>query len=481
MKLTNKTRYSAYAAVLALGLVTAGCGGSSSTSATPAGATSPVQVSLGDAPADGIMAFGMNVNSITLTNSSGGTVNVLSSPVHMEMMSQLGTVQPLTMANVPQGTYTQAMVNFSPQSIGYMDQATNLYVQVPKTQMGGTYSGTMIFNPPMTIGSGASVLGIDMNMANAVSIDGSGNVTIDPNNLPMFTAMMNPASAGSQSPWQGYMQGMVGAVASTNGTSQFSMSMMLGQPSITLSTNSGTVFEGMNGMGGMSSGMLVVVDAATQADGSLLAQHVTYMEGSSGMMGAGIIGSLTGAPPTQLTMAANNGIGGGMMMSNISETMGINISGSTSYPVDTDNGNIVLTGLPFTPTFNASHIALGQKIDVISSGGMMGGGMMGGGMMNGPTSATIDASQIQLEQQGMHGTVSNYNGSSFTLTMPSGSAFTTLTGVSSITVYQQAGTQMFPAGSTVTNNSQVEVRGLLFDDSGAYKMVSTWIVTPAST
>src|ERR1019366_466048 len=116
----------------------------------------------------------------------------------------------------------------------------------------GNYSGTVTFNPPMTVGSGASVLGFDMNMANSISIDGSGNVTI----TPMFTAMMNPASAGSQSPWQGYMQDMVGSVSSTSG-SQFTMSMLMGQQSVTLSTNSNTVFEGMSGMGGMSNGMIV--------------------------------------------------------------------------------------------------------------------------------------------------------------------------------------------------------------------------------
>jgi Domain of unknown function (DUF5666) len=474
MKFTNKTRYSAFAAVLALGLVTAGCGGgSSSSSATPAGATSLVQVRIGDAPADWIMAFGMNVNSITLTSRSGGTVNVLSSATPMEMMNLMGTVQPLTMANVPQGTYTQATVNLSSISMGYMDPTTHKYVH--KT-VAGNYSGTVTFNPAMTIGSESSVLGFDMNMANSVSIDGSGNVTI----TPAFTAMMNPTSSTSQNPWQGYMQGLVGSVSSTNG-SQFTMSMMMGQQSVSFATNSSTQFEGMSGMGEMSSGRIVMVDATTQPDGSLLAQHVTSMwSSSSGMMGAGLVGSLTGTPPTQLTMAADNGIGGGMMMSNIAQTIGINIAGGTTYSVDTDNGNIVLTGLPFTPTFNASTIALGQKIDVVSGSGMMSGGT-GGGMMGGSTSATIDANQIQLEEQGMHGTVSNYNGSSFTLTMPSDSAFTTLTGMSAITVYQQPGTQMFPAGSTVTNNSQVEVRGLLFDDSGAYKMVSTWIVTPAAT
>jgi Domain of unknown function (DUF5666) len=316
-----------------------------------------------------------------------------------------------------------------------------------------------------------------MNMASSVSIDGSGNVTI----TPMFTASMNPASATTQSPWQGFMQGMVGSVSSTNGA-QFTINMMMGQQSVTFTTNSGTQFEGMSGMGGMSNGMIVMVDATIQPDGSLIAQHVESMEGSGGMMAGGFIGNITGTPATGFTMVANSGVGGGMMMSNIASTMSVNMSGSPTCTFDSNN--VDLTNLPFNPSNFSTNCAMakGQKIDVVSSSGMMSGGM-GGGMMGGSTSNTIDASQIRLEQQGMHGTVSNYsaNGSqaTFTLTMPSDSAFTTLTGMTTITVYKQNGTQMYNTAA-ITNGSQLEVRGLMFYDSGAYKMVSTWIVTPAT-
>jgi hypothetical protein len=469
----NKARFSVLSVALALG---AGCGGGSShsstqTPGTPAAGTTPVQVSMGDAPADWIMAFGMSVTSITMTNSSRGTVNLLSSPVPMEMMNLTGTVQPLTMANIPQDTYTQATVTVSPISMGYIDPTTKLYVQ---KSLSGTYSGKVSFSPAMTIGSGASVLGIDMNMANSVSIDGSGNVTIN----PAFTAMMNPITAGSQSPWQGWMQGLVGSVSGTSG-SQFTMTMLTGQQSVTFTTNSSTVFGGMgmSGMGSMSKGMIVHVDATTQADGSALATNVEAMD-TGGMMAGGLVGNITGTPPTQFTMAANNGIGGGMMMSNIAGTMDASLSGSPTYSMDSDN--VDLTNLPFTPMFNASTIAKGQKMDVVSGSSMISGGM-GGGMMGGSSSNTVDASQVRLEQQGLRGTVSNSSASGsqtkFTLTMPADSAFATLAGTNTVTVYKQNGTQMLGT-STITNGSTMEVRGLLFNNSGTYNMVSTWIVAP---
>ena len=100
------------------------------------------------------------------------------------------------------------------------------------------------------------------------------------------------------------------------------------------------------------------------------------------------------------------------------------------------------------------------------------GGMMGGG--------TINASEIDLEEQGLSGTVSGYSGSApttFTLTLPSDAAFTNMTGSTTVTVFQQAGTELWGLTS-VTNGSMVHVRGLLLFDAGTYKLVAGRIMAP---
>ena len=107
---------------------------------------------------------------------------------------------------------------------------------------------------------------------------------------------------------------------------------------------------------------------------------------------------------------------------------------------------------------------------MMSGGGM--GGMMGGG--------TVSASEIDLEEQGLNGTVSGYSGSApttFTLTLPSDSAFATLTGSTTVTVFQQLGTELWGM-TTITNGNTVHVRGLLFFDGGAYKLVASRIIAP---
>lgn len=133
-----------------------------------------------------------------------------------------------------------------------------------------------------------------------------------------------------------------------------------------------------------------------------------------------------------------------MMSSYFAAGATIDMSGSTTYQIDEDN--VDMSGLPFTPVFDASHVYAGQSVMPISSGGMMSGsgGMMGGGSMGG----TMTASNLELEPQGLSGTVATSIGSgtatSFMLTLPSDSAFTTMTGATSVTYTSKLGPR-FPA------------------------------------
>ncbi len=68
------------------------------------------------------------------------------------------------------------------------------------------------------------------------------------------------------------------------------------------------------------------------------------------------------------------------------------------------------------------------------------------------------------------------NQASFTLTLPSDSAFAALTGTTTVLVYQQGATQISGTAAKVSNGNDVQARGLLFYDGGLYKLVTTWIV-----
>jgi len=243
--------------------------------------------------------------------------------------------------------------------------------------------------------------------------------------------------------------------------------MMQGLPGVTLMTNSSTQFEDMGGMGSLNTGMMVEVDAKMQPDGSFMATRVdSIMPGmmSGGAMAEGLITSLNGNPPTQLSIIADNGAGNGMMASQLGTTLLVNVTSSTQYGFDASG--VDMNNLPFTPAFNSSTIGKAQRIDPETGSSMMGG-------------ASLNASALTLEQQGLSGTVASYaSGSpaSFVLNLPADSAFASITGAGSIIVIQQPDTRL--QGLTAINNgASVQARGLLFLDAGTYKMVATKIMS----
>lgn len=458
----------AFTLILAL----SGCGGSNAgttgtnPSPTPAAKTS-VQVNMGDSPADWMLAFSMNITSMSLTGSNG-SATVVSTSMPMEMMHLMGTMQPLAMINAPQGTYTGASITIGSATVMYMDSTTKAPVQAT---ISGPMTGTINFSSPITVGSTPMAMGFDLDLASSVTMGTNGSLSMN----PVFHVTSGTQGSGNPMDFaDGGIQQMMGSVSSVSASS-FTMSSMQAAQNFTFMTNSSTVFDGTS-MSTMASGMGVIVDATLQSDGSLMATRVQSMMGSGGVMGGGIITALTGQPPTSLTIVMQNGAGAGMMSSYFAAGATIDLSGSTTYEIDEDGMD--MSGLPFTPSFDANHIYAGQSVMPISSSGMMSGGM-GGGMMGGnPLAGTITASEVLLVPQGLTGTstaaISSSATTSFTLTLPSDSAFTTLTGATSLTIFQQPQTTV-TGTAPIASGSSVHAFGLLFFDAGQWKMVASRI------
>ena len=460
------------AALLAAALLLSACGGGGSggvTNTAPSGsqpATTTVQINLGDDPADRLVAASVTVNSMSLINAGGGSVAVMSTPRPMEMMRLMGTVAPLATAGVPQGTYTGMTMTFGASTVTYVDPTTGLPVQ---RTVAGPMTTTVMFGSPLVVGTTPMVVNLDMNMAASVGIDAMGNVSM----TPSLRGFHNPAVAGSADPEDGGMHGLSGMVGTVDGTS-FTFTMAQGISGVSMTTGSGTQYAGMSGMGMMGGGLLMSVDAALLPDGSWMANRVQLRMAAGGAMAAGVVTSLTGTPPTQLVLVMHDGTGGGMTATSLAGTTTVNVADTTTFSID--NRDVDLTNLPFTPRFDRVTLTRGQRIETFSAGQMtQGGGMQG--MMGG---GTLTATSISLGQQGLRGTVSAYaqsaSQSSFTLALPADSAFAKLTGATTVTVYQQAGTKLRGV-SNITNGSALQVRGLLFLDGSAFRLVAGRILS----
>jgi hypothetical protein len=85
------------------------------------------------------------------------------------------------------------------------------------------------------------------------------------------------------------------------------------------------------------------------------------------------------------------------------------------------------------------------------------------------------AADVYLTPQTIDGSVTatSTNGSYdvYTLSLTSGSAFTALSGASTVVVYASSATAAM-SSSTITVGSQVRFNGLIFNDSGTFRMVA---------
>jgi hypothetical protein len=463
-------------AMLALTLAITGAVGCSSGS-SPMSGTPPTQpqstnvlVNMGDSPADGVLECAVTISAMSFTNTSGTSVPVtISSPMTIELAHLRGTMAPLVMPSIPQGTYNSASITISSATVTYMTSSSHN----PQQQVINSPATVNIpLNPTLTVGSGAMVLNLDLNLASSVGMSG-GTVTFTPT---FNTSVATASSSATASPEQGGMFGIVGNVTGTS-SSSFTMNTLQGMP-MTCTTN-GTTFAGMNGqnmtgMGMMSSGQDVIVNATFQANGTCNANSVTDMMGANGVMPIGIITATTGTPATSMTIFPDNGIGAGMMASFLANGITINLSGSATYGID--DAGVSMSGAPFPVTFGASNLAVGQNCSMAGSGSMQApgsGGMggMGGGFMD---MGGMSASGVVLEPQGFGGTVVNASGGGFTLSLASDSAFTLLTGASSINVFAASGAQLNGL-TAVANGQNVEIYGYLFYNAGAYNFVATQI------
>ncbi|HVC90368.1 MAG TPA: DUF5666 domain-containing protein [Acidobacteriaceae bacterium] len=459
---------------LAMATGTIGCGSGSSSSTgstppiTPTAASTAVLVNMGDTPSDSVLECAVTISAMSFTNTSGTSAPVtIATPMTMELAHLRGTVAPLMMQSIPQGTYNAMSITLSSATITSMTSSHSPVQQVFSTPM----TVNIPLSTPLTVGSNAMVMNLDLNLATSVGTGSGGAITF----TPAFDASAETATGNaSATPEQGGMMQVVGNVTGIS-SSTFTMGTLQGM-SMSLATGSNTQYQGMNGqtisnMGMMSNGQIMTVNATLQPGGTWTANSVTAMMGSGGVMPIGMITATTGSSVTQLTMFPDNGIGAGMMASLLANGMTVNVGGSATYGID-DVG-VSMSGLPITPQFDASHMAAGQNIAAVGSGAMSsGGGMMGGGgFMN---MGSMTAAGFELEPQGLSGTVASASGSGFTLSLPSDSAFTLLTGATSVPVYQTAQTQM-KGLTAVANGQNVAVYGYLFYNAGSYNFVAMQI------
>ena len=188
------------------------------------------------------------------------------------------------------------------------------------------------------------------------------------------------------------------------------------------------------------------------------------MESDTGSEIAGLVSSVQGSPATSLSIVAQEGEGAGVTDTVLGSTVSANVAGA-GYQVDT--GNVDTSGLgsiPSSPSFpfDANTIHAGQRVELQSSSGANG--------------TNVSAANVRLKQQALVGIVSSFNGAAapttFTLTLPSDSAFAMRSGSSTVTVFSQPGTDVSHLTQALMNGQTVRVRGLVFFTGSSFNLIA---------
>jgi hypothetical protein len=456
-------RYLTLAALALLLALSIGCGGGSSTMppmVSPASA-SLMQVNIGDAPADRVVSFEATVGPITLNSASGTSVTLLSGTRRIEVSHLAETAEPLVLVNVPQDTYTSAKIGVSNPEVTFLNSTGTMTTLEP----GLSQTITVNFSSPLMVSGSATVLHLDLNLANSLSFDPQGNVTGVSFGTSSFTLSLSAiVPENQQEPENGEMEDVTGVVSQVSGTS-FTLNVGQGGTPLVFTTDANTRFEEGASLATLMN-MIVKVEGTTKADGTLYAKEVEGIEDETGANVDGLVTSVQGNPASQLSVMAQDGSGSGVDNSHIGVTLTADVS-QAQFRVDSNNVDTSSLGsLPSsTFPFDGATVHAGQRVQLESSSALSGN--------------SFTAAMVTLRQQTLVGTISALSGpaapATFTLTLPSDSAFSKLSGAGTVTVFWQPSTDLHDLNNGLQNGDSVRVRGLVFFSSTGVNLIASRI------
>ena len=404
-----------------------------------------------DAPSSQLLSFELTINSITLTDTAGKTVSVLTNPERIEATHLNGVSEPLLTLALAQDTYTAAVIGYSNPEATYLNpNGTNTVVEYSNTN-----SGTVTVNltTPITIDNTTTSLSVDLLLAQSVTISG-GTITIN----PAFNVTSVPVASQPTNDHNGKEDGVKGTIAALNMSANSLTVQSADGASLAVAVNASTQYDGVSGLSALGVGMLAELDVATQSDGSLLATRIEIEDASTHDELEGSVVKVSGSPATSFQMVLRQQLGADLSTSNLGTVYSITVNSGTVFKTSNRFGEDQT--FPFSAAFNASTIFAGQNVTVVT-----------------PTvaGATAAAAIVMLQQQTVAGTVSAISSiggyTVYTVTLAPTDILTSFTGATSVMVFTNGNTQMVNSAALAVGSS-ARFHGLLFNPGGVLTMIS---------
>jgi Domain of unknown function (DUF5666) len=410
-----------------------------------------MQVRFGDAPADSVIAFEVSVSALSLTPAGGASPISVAVPANnrIELTHASGKFEPFVAGNLPQGTFSAANLTLVNSELTFLSNTgTPVHINGPASA-----SISVPLSPNLTIGTSPLVLNIDVNVANSITTSAGvvNGISFGPTSFNITAKA--PGAQANQQDDDGEIEDVQGTVSVVNGSS-FTLKLQNGS-SLTFSTDGTTEFkDGVTGVAGLLN-QVVTVEGFTKSDGSLFAKEVEGLENQNGAEVEGLITAISG---TTLAVTAQDGIGSGMDDSKVGATFTVNIAGLQASKFRVKAGNGFGGSLPNASfPFDATTIHQGQRIEVDTDAAVP------------PANGAITTDKINLQQQGVSGTVANATATTFDINLAADSALRTISGQTVVHVTRNSSTD---SRVTVSNGATVQVRGLLFWNGTSWQMIA---------
>jgi hypothetical protein len=362
--------------------LTAGCGGGAGTGGTGPGGpglsgNTLVTLVLSTAANDQLTEFNLGIQSLTLTSQSGKTVSLVSALQGTEFIHINGGIEPLVTVSISQDVYTAATatiggaqftcVQLTPQ--GGLSTNTYAYGQTPSANV------TVNFPAPITVTGNSMDLSLSLLVAQSAAYSACySNGEIDPFSItPTFNLTPVVFSSQPTNPANGKVLGFNGEVSAIN-TAGGSFMMSFPEPesprTISISSASATVYQGINNFSDLTVGAFVNLDGTVQSDGSLLATRIAVEDTTATSVVTGPLLFVSNAEPALNLWGLQQQ---GALYNDI-DVLGGQYFSFTNAIFQISGQLPNLQELPFTPSFTASNMVPGQNVYLSASTLMNSGG-----------------------------------------------------------------------------------------------------------
>jgi hypothetical protein len=262
-----------------------GCAGVASQSTHLASRSSgTVTAFLTDAPADGVMAFNIEVTGAALVSSSGVSADISPAAQEIEMRHlQLAPTLVSQRSNVPSGNFTALSMTFANPQITLADAQGNVTIlnasSTPSVRL-----KSVLANQPINLelqAMGSAHLSIDFDLRRSLQRDTMGNYVVTPTVSATASTDLMPNHN---------IENGEGTVISIPEPSSLNLQLRDTGQVVRVLTNASTIFADDAGQfTGIETGQEVEINAGLQSDGSFLATRVNWLSPSPLLCFRGVV------------------------------------------------------------------------------------------------------------------------------------------------------------------------------------------------